>query len=472
MVLNAFSANMQGYHMHSILIVEDNQPLRENMKWALISQYSILEADSSTSCIEVFEKHKPDVTCLDMGLDNDPFKGLQLIDNLLSINRNCKIIVITANTSSNIGPESVRKGAFDFFNKPVDIDHLKIVIERAIQRIDFEKKSENIESQIKITDDINFPMIGRSPIMEQIFSIIKKLSQTDVSVLITGESGTGKELCARAIHYLSPRKTKNFVPINCGAIPENLIESELFGYVKGAFTGANTDKEGLIVSADGGTLLLDEIGEMPKTLQVKLLRFLEDQNVQRIGDTTLKKVDVRIIAATNRKDLDKENSTLRNDLYYRLSEFQIDLPPLRDREDDVLLLAQAIIEKNRKKFGSHNLKLSTRAENALKSYSWPGNVRELENKLSRASIICSNQVIEPQDLQLSSTEPIDGLSLKDARNAFEKEYLLKLLEKVDFNISEAAFAAGISRPTLYDLMKKLDIQLHTETRIKNSSAET
>ena len=454
--------------MHQLFIVEDNQSLRENMKWALKAEYSILEADSSASCIELLDNNSPAIVCLDMGLDNDPVKGLQLIDEILLRNRFTKIIIITANTQTHLGPESVQKGAFDFFNKPVDIELLKVVIKRAVQRYEFEQQdipatAENEEPDGALTTS----MVGQSPAILEIYSVIRKLSKTDVSVLITGESGTGKEICARAIHYLSPRKTKSFVPINCGAIPENLIESELFGYVKGAFTGATANKEGLIVSADGGTLLLDEIGEMPAPLQVKLLRFLEDQNVQRIGDTTLRKVDVRIIAATNRKDLEKEGSSLRNDLYYRLSEFHINLPPLRKRGDDILLIACSLIEKNRTKFSMPNLKLSPRAESALLSYSWPGNVRELENKLSKAAIVCSNQTIEPDDLQLSTTNTLGTLTLKEARNAFEREYLTNLLHRVDYNISEAASQAGITRPTMYDMMRKLDIKLHTETRLKS-----
>jgi two-component system NtrC family response regulator len=453
--------------MHQLLIVEDNASLRENMKWALMGQYSILEADSTAACIEVFEKHQPEIVCLDMGLDNDPVRGLAIIDELLGRNRNVKIIVITANTLHNLGPESVRKGAFDFFSKPVDIDQLKIVIERAAQRRDFEKRADAEQAKLTPESDVELGMVGDSPAMREVFGMIKKLSNTSVTVLITGESGTGKEVCARAIHYLSPRRTKSFVPINCGAIPENLIESELFGYVKGAFTGATSNKEGLIASADGGTVLLDEIGEMPAALQVKLLRFLEDQNIQRIGDTTLRKVDVRIIAATNRKNLDKEGSSLRSDLFYRLSEFCIDLPPLRKRGDDILLIAKSLLEKNRIKFNAHLLRLSSRAEGALLNYTWPGNVRELENKLSRASIICSNQTIEPEDLQLSVSDSFGNLSLKDARRAFEREYLMNLLQRVDFNISEAANQAGITRPTIYDLMKKLDIKLQTETKIRD-----
>jgi two-component system NtrC family response regulator len=453
--------------MALLLIAEDNQALRENMKWALVSEHNVIEAETADDCVNQFKMKRPDLVCLDMGLDNEPLKGLEVIDSLMTIDRNAKIIVITANTSSKVGPESVRKGAFDFFNKPVDIDQLKIVINRALKRSELEKQlpADNGATGA-VQSDATLSMIGESTAMKHVFEIIRKLSQTDMNVLICGESGTGKELCARAIHYHSARKTKNFVPINCGAIPENLIESELFGYVKGAFTGANSDKEGLIESANGGTLLLDEIGEMPKNLQVKLLRFLEDQNVQRVGDTVLRKVNVRVIAATNRKNLDSENSDLRSDLYYRLSEFQIDLPPLRLRGEDILIIARTLVTRNREKFGSAKLQLSPRAESALLNYTWPGNVRELENKLSRASIVCQNQTIEPDDLQLASVSSFSNMNFKDARNAFEKEYLTNLLRRFDYNISDAARAAEISRPTLYDMMKKLGLQIHTESHIK------
>jgi two-component system NtrC family response regulator len=316
----------------------------------------------------------------------------------------------------------------------------------------------------KLQIENNYFMIGTSQPMTRIFGLIPKIAETDVNVLITGESGTGKELCARAIHYHSKRRNGQFVPINCGAIPENLIESELFGYVKGAFTGANTDKIGLIEIANEGTLLLDEIGEMPKNLQVRLLRFLEDQKVQRLGDTEFKKVDVRIVAATNNKEINDNGSQrgLRSDLFYRLSEFQIELPPLRDRGNDVLEIAHSIIERNRTKFGLQKLSLSLRAEQALLHYTWPGNVRELENKLSRAAITCVNQVIEPEDLSLSASSAI-GLSLKDARDMFEREFIINVLRQAQFNISEAAKIAGISRPTLYDLLKKHSIKLEKET---------
>lgn len=450
--------------MNSILIVDDNIGLREQMKWALNSSYSIYEAGSTAECITAFEVHHPDVVLLDMGLDNVPDKGLEIIDTLLAIDRRAKILVVTANTSESLGPDSIRHGAFDYFIKPVDIDRLMVVIERALRLSSFERTgSENTSKEGKLQIENDFFMTGSCDSMKRIFEMITRISQTDVNVLITGESGTGKELCARAIHYHSKRRNASFVPINCGAIPENLIESELFGYVKGAFTGANSVKTGLIEMADGGTLLLDEIGEMPKNLQVKLLRFLEDQKIQKLGDTEFRTVNVRVVAATNNKSMNYLSSErgLRNDLFYRLSEFQIELPPLRERGGDILEIAKSIVERYRVKFGLQKLTLSTRTEKALLHYSWPGNVREMENKLSRAAITCVNQIIEPEDLSISAS--CTGLTLKDAREMFEREYLINLLQQVSFNLSEAAKIAGISRPTIYDLLKKYAIRLGKET---------
>jgi two-component system NtrC family response regulator len=445
--------------LQTVLIVEDNNDLRENMRWALMPYYKIAEAGSIVGCIDIFKSQKPDVVCLDMGLDNIPDGGLALIDKLLLINRFTKIIVITANTGRHLGPESVKRGAFDFFNKPVDIEQLKQIIDRAIRIHVFEQEGMVSSTQLaSIQTDSSFSILGKSTAMFRVFEFIQKLAQNDVNVLITGESGTGKELCARAIHYNSVRKANNFVPINCGAIPENLIESELFGYVKGAFTGAVNDKVGLIESAEGGTLLLDEIGEMPKNLQVKLLRFLEDQKVQRVGGTIFKKLNVRIIAATNRKNLRESDSILRDDLYYRLSEFQIDIPPLRDRGDDVIIITNALIEKNRSKFNKPRLHLSSRAEQSLRTYSWPGNVRELENKISRASITCNNDCIEPEDLQIVFKKNLNTFNYKEAKDAFDKDYIEILFQKCDNNISEISKVSGISRPTLYSMMKKHGIE--------------
>jgi two-component system NtrC family response regulator len=296
------------------------------------------------------------------------------------------------------------------------------------------------------------------------------LAATDVSVLITGESGTGKELCARSVHFHSHRRNEIFVPINCGSIPASLMESELFGYVKGAFTGANTDKMGLIESAHKGTLFLDEIGDMPMALQVKLLRFLQDQKLQRVGETTFRSLNVRIIAATNKTNLsEKDNTAMRTDLYYRLSEFEIALPPIRDRLDDIPLIAEKIILDNRTKFNQPRLKLSKRAEQMLLNYSWPGNVRELENKLNRASITCTAQIIECEDLDLSETS-FTVLSYREARQMFDRNFLLNALKQAKGNISQAAKVTGLTRPTLYDLMKKNGITFQIEAKMDDSAS--
>jgi two-component system, NtrC family, response regulator len=451
-----------------LMLVDDNQGLREQLKWALIDTYEIVEADSMETCCAMFERHVPQIVCLDMGLDNIPDRGLEIIDRLIVKKRSVKIIVITANTDENLGPESIKRGAFDFLSKPIDIGQLRIIIERACRINDFEKKDDYSLTSKGLESTEEFLMVGKSEPMLRVFEYIRKLGQNNVNVLITGESGTGKELCARAIHYHSNRRDNMFVPINCGAIPENLIESELFGYVRGAFTGANTNKTGLIESADKGTLLLDEIGDMPTNLQVKLLRFLEDQKIQRIGDTTYRSVDVRVIAATNKKNFNTETEKgngLRSDLYYRLNEFRIDLPSLKERSDDIPLISKYFIEKNQIRFSMPMLKLSPRAEKVLFMYSWPGNIRELENKLNRAAITCVNQTIEPEDLELAESS-LSGSSLKEARDMFEKEFIIRALKKTDYNISDTAKYVGISRPTLYDLLKKHDIQLHIEKSIE------
>ena len=445
--------------MTKLLIVEDNEGLREQMKWALSEEFQVYEAGTKNAAIEMFAKERPPVICLDMGLDNHPEGGLEVIDRLVSLERNVKIVVVTSSTSKTLGPKAIELGAFDYLTKPVRIDELKVLLARASRMASYEKPAD-MSYDAGLAEDTDFPMIGRSDVMKQIFNHIRRLSKTDVNVLITGESGTGKELCARAIHYHSSRKNESFVPINCGAIPETLLESELFGYVKGAFTGANSDKMGLIESANGGTLFLDEIGDMPATLQVKLLRFLEDQKLQRIGETDFRTLNVRIIAATNKNQQSDENDEiLRSDLYFRLSEFEIHLPPLRDRKRDIYLIAHSIIERNRERFNMPKLRVSPRVEKILTIYSWPGNIRELENKLNRASITCQNQTIEVEDLDLSETSFTD-LTLKEARQIFERNFILNALRVAKGNVSLASKNIAVTRPTFYELMRKNNIVFH------------
>jgi two-component system NtrC family response regulator len=452
--------------MIKLLLVEDNVGLREQMKWALNADYEVIEAETLAETLEALRSARPAVVCLDMGLENRPERGLDIIDAILTVDRQAKIIVITSNMSPDLGRRSVERGAFDFLQKPVDIEELKVILARACRMADLEKPPAGEAPAQGMSSDPNYLMLGRSEAMTRIFEHIRKLAKTGVNVLITGESGTGKELCARAIHFHSARQSGPFVPINCGSIPASLMESELFGYVRGAFTGANADKMGLIESANKGTLFLDEIGDMPMALQVKLLRFLQDQKLQRVGETAFRALDVRILAATNKTNLsEKDNPVMRTDLYYRLSEFEIVLPPLRDRKDDLPLIAASIIERNRLKFGQPKLKLSKRAEQMLMNYSWPGNVRELENKLNRASITCQNQVIEAEDLQLSETS-FTALSYREARQMFDRNFLLNALRQAKGNISLAAKVTGLTRPTLYDMMKKNGITVQMEARME------
>jgi len=448
-----------------LLLVEDNAGLREQMKWALNDEYQIFEADTLEMALAVYTDNSPKMVCLDMGLENQPERGLEIIDQIITLDRSAKIIVITSNTSTTLGPRAVERGAFDFLQKPVEIDDLKVLLRRALRLRGFEVSKEP-DVNDRLVSETEFTMLGKSSAMKTIFEHIRRLARTDVSVLITGESGTGKELCARAVHFHSGRRDKPFIPINCGAIPENLLESELFGYVKGAFTGANSDKTGLIEAANGGTLFLDEIGDMPRPLQVKLLRFLEDQKLQRVGDVKFRSLNVRVVAATNKNNLSEEgNDVLRTDLYYRLSEFEIHLPPLRERGEDALLIANRIVENNRAKFDLPKLRISPRTEIHILNYSWPGNVRELENKLNRASIVCQSQTIEPDDLRLSETS-FSILSFKDARSMFEKKFILNALKVAKGNVSSAAREAGISRPTFYDMMKKYGIEIEVESKIR------
>ncbi|MDB5050688.1 MAG: Transcriptional regulatory protein ZraR [Fibrobacteres bacterium] len=449
--------------MTKLILVEDDTGLREQMKWALGEEFQVLEADSLESTLACLDPGDAPLICLDMGLEGRQDRGLDVIDAVLAADRRAKIIAVTANSESSVAKEAIRRGAFDYLPKPLGIDGLRSVLERALRIRDLESGEEEAPSWVPVDPD--WPMIGDSDPMKSIFSVLRRLSDTDVSVLITGESGTGKELCARAVHKHSRRRNSPFVPINCGAIPENLLESELFGYVRGAFTGADADKVGLIESANKGTLFLDEIGDMPLGLQVKLLRFLQDQRLQRVGDTRTRGLDVRIIAATNKANLSGlDDSALRTDLYYRLSEFEIKLPPLRERGRDSLLIAAGILERNRMRFGQPRLRMSSRAEKAVLSYGWPGNVRELENRLNRASITCRGQTIEEEDLQLG--DAIAGnMSYREARKAFEKNLLLNALRRSNGNVSLAARTVGVTRPTFYDMMRKTGIYIRTEAKV-------
>lgn len=379
------------------------------------------------------------------------------MDHILDEYSHTKVIIITGRGEKEYALRAVENGAYDFFYKPIQLDELKVVLRRAFHVSQLEQ--EQREMQHRLSGDTFEGMIGTSPQMQDVFSAIRKVATTDAPVLIRGESGTGKELVARAIHRLSIRESKPFIPINCSAIPENLIESELFGHEKGTFTSAHVQRKGRFEMAEGGTLFLDEIGDLPLTLQVKLLRFLQEKTIERIGGREEIDVDTRVLAATNR-DLEEamKNGKFREDLYYRLSVVNISLPALRERNTDIILLAKNFlnryISENRKKIKG----FSSQAIESIERYSWPGNIRELENRIKRAVIMSEGKKITLEDLEMESVAvKKERIVLKDAREKLEKELILKAIARNENNLTKAALDLRISRPTLYDLMEKLDI---------------
>ena len=397
---------------------------------------------------------------LDLGLPPHPGgteEGFLALAEMLEMAPHLKAIVITGQGEKENALKAIGQGGYDFFCKPIRIDELKVVLGRAFHLAQLEL--ENRELQERLRDQSSDDMIGTSPQMQEVFSSIRKVSATDVSVLIVGESGTGKELVARAIHRQSPRKGFPFVVINCGAIPENLLESELFGHEKGSFTGAHIQRKGRFETAQGGTLFLDEIGDLPLLLQVKLLRFLQEQKIERIGGREEISVDARVLAATNR-DLKRarEEGKFREDLYYRLGVVTIPLPPLRDREEDILVLATAFLQRyadeNRKKITG----FTKQAFRAIEIHNWPGNIRELENRIKRAVIMAEESKITPDDLELASPyKKYEGLGLREARDGLERDLIQRAILRNRGNITQAATELGISRPTLYELMERLGL---------------
>jgi two-component system NtrC family response regulator len=440
-----------------LLIVEDEETIRGQMQWALSDDYEVLLAGDRLNALEKVRTDRPTLILLDLGLPPSPRRGeegLRALGEILAFDREAKVIVVTGNQDREYALKAIGQGAFDYFLKPADIDELKTVLKRALHIASLEKENigKDYHPGLPFFDEI----LGESPSMQNVFDLVRKVSATDVSVMVQGESGTGKELIARAIHRSSHRKDAPFVPINCGAIPENLLESELFGYEKGAFTGADAQKRGRIEYADGGTLFLDEIGELPLSLQVKLLRFLQEHKVERVGGRETIPVDVRVIAATN-KDLKEEigENRFREDLYYRLGVVTITMPPLRDRAGDTVLLAKAFLQTFSVNYRKAVKGFRADALDAIASYDWPGNVRELENRVKRAVVMCEGKFVVPGDLELDAyRESSVPKSLRQIREETEKYHVKKALEKHDGNISSAARELGVSRPTFHDLMKK------------------
>ena len=444
-----------------ILIVDDDEHIRTQMKWGLAKEYDVLEAGDRPSALEIFDEGKPALVTLDLGLPPQAQlvnEGFALLDELLQRNSGTKIVVITGHDEREHALAGIGKGAYDFFCKPIEIEELKVVLQRA-EHI-FQLEREHKELQQRVAGQPFEGLLGSSPPMQEVFTSIRRVATTDAPVLIVGESGTGKELVGRAIHQLSGRKDKPFVVINCGAIPENLLESELFGHEKGAFTGAHIMRKGRIESAHRGTLLLDEIGELSPPLQVKLLRFLQEHRIERVGGREELFVDARVLAATN-TDLKRAmtEGSFREDLYYRLAVVSIDLPPLRDRGEDIPLLANAFLQRYAVENKKPAASFDQSSMRALQSHDWPGNVRELENRVKRAVIMAEGKRLTPESLELASSySKYARRGLKQAREALEKDLIQKTLVRNKGNISQTATELGISRPTLYELMEKLGIK--------------
>jgi two-component system, NtrC family, response regulator len=441
----------------SILVVEDDPDLLEQMKWALGAEHQLFGAKDQRTALAVVRRENPVIVLLDLGLPPDvdgASEGLATLQEILVFAPRTKVIVITGNSDRANALAAVQGGAYDFIQKPVQLEVLKIILQRASYLSRLEK--ENRALQERAGNREFHQILGVSSAMQQVFEIIRRVAGSDVSVLITGDSGTGKELVARAIHQISLRKDGPFVAINCGAIPEQLLESELFGHEKGAFTGAHRQMKGKLEYASGGTLLLDEIGEMPLGLQVKLLRFLQDGLLERVGGREAIAVDTRVLATTNvnlKEAIDRR--LFRDDLFYRLSVVQIPVPSLKDRGDDVILIAQAFLLRYRDMLNARVSGISEEARAALREHSWPGNVRELENRMKRGVLMAKSAVLQPGDLELPLKGPSKpSITLKSATSELEKNLILQALTYQSWNISRAAEDLGISRQTLHELIKK------------------
>jgi two-component system NtrC family response regulator len=444
----------------TLLIVEDDLGLQKQLKWCF-DEYEVIAVADRPAAIAAVRRHEPAVVLQDLGLPPDPegvSEGMQTLLETLKIAPSTKVIVVTGQLDKHNAVKAVGLGAYDFYQKPVDTDVLKLLVQRAFQIHDLER-----ENRALIQRHGYMPLqgvIAISDSMQKVCRLVEKVAPTSATVLLLGESGTGKELLARALHTLSPRAKREFVAINCAAIPDTLLESELFGYEKGAFTGAVKQTQGKFEQANGGTLFLDEIGDMPLALQAKLLRFLQERVVERIGGRERIPVDVRIVFATN-KDLQAmmKAGTFREDLYYRTSEVTVRIPPLRERTGDAVVIAQAILERRAREHARTVKGFSPDALRGIEGYPWPGNIRELENRVNGAVIMTDGKYVSVEDLGLPGDggNDLSWLNLRVARQRAESEAIRQALALSGNNISRTAELLGITRPTLYDLMQKNQI---------------
>lgn len=438
-----------------ILVVDDEQIVRDSLThWFEEDGYQVSSASDAFDVLKDFEPGKYDIMLVDIKMPK--MNGLELLERIKEIDPDCIVIIITAYASVPSAVQALKNGAFDYVTKPIDPDELSHLIKNAIKQKSLKK--ENIALKASIDEMFSFEgLIGESPEMRKVFDLIKIVAPQDTTVIIRGESGTGKELIARAIHMNSPRRYYPIIPVNCGAFTETLLESELFGHEKGAFTGAQYRRKGKIEMANGGTLFLDEVGSVSPKMQIELLRVLETKQFNRVGGNDIVKVDFRLISATN-ENIEKlvSEGKFREDLYYRLNVFTIHVPPLRERRSDIPGLANYFVQKFARQMNKPFMKISDEAMEILLNHNWPGNVRELENAIERAMVIGKPPEIKPSDLPFHIDK--NFMNDSDSLEEIEKKHIQRILKKYDWNISRAASALGIDRVTLYNKIKKYGIQ--------------
>lgn len=448
--------------MEKLLIVDDDKGIQKQLKWSL-SDYDVVLAGDRESALAAIRRHEPKVVTLDLGLPPDEAnasEGLAALQEILAIAPHTKVIVITGNDDRTNALTAIAAGAYDFYQKPVDTEVINVIVSRAYSVAAIEE--ENRKMRAVAGSDIG--IIGNSESIDRLRMMVKRIAPTGITALLLGESGTGKEVTANAVHLASERKNKPFIAINCASIPETLLESELFGFEKGAFTGAHRTTKGKIECAEGGTLFLDEIGDMPFSLQAKLLRFLQEKRIERLGGRQEIPVDVRVVCATNQNlEAMVAAKTFREDLFYRVSEFTLNIPPLREREEDVIILAQYFLQHYATEYKRNVKSFSEDALSAIKAHRWPGNIRELQNKVKSSVIMTTGRQVTALDLGFF--DHIDksfelSLNLRTVRERAESIAIQKAYALSDGNMSKTSELLGVTRPTLYSLIEKYELTIN------------